>query len=146
MIKLIKIGNVIHTNYDLQEDTQGLRDLPIDRIKEYALDTLNWQAGNAVKQSTGGTAIDLAAANSKAIALILKLIKPSDTAIGKLTDREQGIVRSLLGLGQNGYGDSDKLAASVESVATVVAQTASHAERIAQASTLDDVVAILNGE
>jgi hypothetical protein len=149
MIKILKINNQIFHNFNEKSiDEQGNEtwNIPqdLEDFKSLAIDTLNWQIGQAVLKKAGGKQVDLSASNSKAIALIVKLLDALTPNLDNLTPLEKDSYNNLLALANSGYSDSEKLKKSTEAVAENIAKYTDKIQRVTQAKTHDEVIEILN--
>ena len=152
MIKQIKIGNKIYDDFEVNsfsEDGIETSNIPDDlnKFKQLAVDTINWQIGNNVKKALGNTQVNLSAVNSKAIALVVKILDAMDIDISKiLSEKEQNSFSKLVTLSNSGYSDSDMLNNSLNAVMDGRIKGYGKAERVTKAKTHDEVIAILNEE
>ncbi len=149
MIKILKNGDEIKTNFsekEVLEDGTVVWNIPqnLEEFKSMAIDTINWQIGDNVKKSLGNTQTNLSASNAKAIALLAKLIKPTQTQLDSLTDLEKDSWGKLKSLADNGYADSELLNASLSSVSEFIQKGTDKIVRVTQTQNHDEVIAILN--
>ena len=150
MIKEIKIGDSVYSGIDAKTtDEKGnvTWNVPeeLEKFKEAALDTINYQAGASVMEMAGGNS-GLSAMNAKTQAIIVKLLSPSKTKLDTLTKNEKETWGVMAALSQAGYGDSERLVAGVQSVAAAVKSATEKSVRIMQATTHDEVIVVLNEE
>jgi len=151
MIKVIKIKNAVYTGIDTQVPSSdgGVMDNPvipqdIEALRAAVLDTLAWMVGDEIKKATGNY-VKMSAANSKAIALLAKLVAPLvDTS--KLTDAEKSAFNKTVALGESGYSDSELLNASLDAVTSTLQAYAAKIDAATKAKTRDELIAILEDE
>jgi len=148
MIKLIKFGKEIHSNVEpFYTDEEGNKhwNIPTDveEFRKITIDTINWKIGNEVKKATGNFA-KLSAANSKAIVIVLKLLDTLSPDTSKLTDLEKSAYDKMLTLANNGYGDSELLNTSLDAVTNGVTKGQDLISKALQATTIDELIGILN--
>ena len=148
MIKLLKIGNLIYTNFEEKSfDENGnkicniLADL--EEFRKVTIDTINWWVGNKVKKQTGDFA-KLSAANSKAIVILTKLLVSLNPDTSKLTDLEKSAWDKLVNFAENGYADSELLNNSLDAVQSYVVKGGDLINKALQATTIDELIGILN--
>ena len=150
MIKTIKIGNKIYKNFEeksVDKDGNETLNIPEDlnEFKQLAIDTINWQIGDGVKKALGNTQVNLSAVNSKAIALVIKILDAMDVDVSEtLSEKEQDSFSKLVTLSNSGYADSDMLNNSLSAVIDGRTNGYGKAERVMKAETHEDVIAILN--
>ena len=148
MIKLIKINNLIYKNYaERYVDEQGneIWNIP-DNVQELlpvALDTINWWVGDKVKKATGDFT-KLSAANSKAIALLFKIVDSLNPNTSNLTEKEQAAYDAMKALAGAGYSDSDLLNSSIQAVNKYIQKGAQLAEQAIQAQSVEELISVLN--
>jgi len=148
MIRIIKIGDAIYTGIDTQvaDPDGGVMDNPIipkdvETLRAVVLDTLSWEIGDAIKKATGDY-VKMSAANSKAIALLAKLVAPLvDTK--RLTKNEKSAFDKTVALGKSGYADSELLNASLDAVVTTIQSYGAKMVAASKAKTRDELIAIL---
>ena len=148
MIKQIKIGNLIYTNIEhkiTDENGQEIWNIPTDveELRKATIDTINWKIGNDVKKATGDFA-KLTAANSKAIVIVLKLLNTLNPDTSSLTDFEKSAYDKMQILANNGYGDSELLNTSLDAVTNGVTKGQDLISKALQATTIDELIGILN--
>ena len=151
MIKILKKNDAIYYNFEekyLDEQGNEVWNIPkdVEEFKKLAIDTISWQIGNNVKKSLGDTQTLLSASNAKAIALLAKLLKPTQAQISTLTTLEKDSWVKLKALADNGYADSELLNASLTNVTTFIQKGSDKIARVVKAKTLEDVINILNEE
>jgi len=150
MIKQIKIDNKIYSDfevYSLDEDGTKTLNIPNDLndFKQIAIDTINWQIGSNVKKALGNTQVNLSAVNSKAIALVIKILDAMDVDVSEiLSEKEQDSFNKLVALSNSGYSDSDMLNNSLSAVINGRIHGHGKTERVMKAKTHEEVIAILN--
>ena len=149
MIKILKKNNLIYQNFEEKSiDEQGneVWNIPTDleEFKAIAIDTISWQIGDNVKKSLGDIQTLLSASNAKAIALLAKLIKPTQAQLDNLTPLEKDSWVKLKALADNGYADSKLLNNSLTNVTTFIQKGSDKIARVVKAKTLEDVINILN--
>ncbi len=149
MIKVLKKGNLIYQNIDekiIDENGNEVWNIPtnVDEFKVMAIDTISWKIGDNVKKTLDNTNTKLSAANAKAIALLAKLINTLNPDTSSLTPLELDNYNKLLSLANNGYADSKLLNNSLVAVETEIAKGVDKITRIQNATTLDEIIAILN--
>ena len=114
MIKIIKIGDLIYENFEERTidpaTGQIIWRIPtdVDEFRKIVIDTINWRIGNKIIEVTGDVS-KLSAANSKAIALLAKILNSINVDTTKLTENEKAAFSKLTTLAQNGYSDSQLL-------------------------------------
>ena len=148
-IRILKIGKEVRRDFsDKAIDKEGneLWNIPqdLEEFRKLAINTINWQIGDSVKKASGNTQTNLSASNAKAIALIAKLIEPSQEQLDSLTELEKDNWSKLDALANNGYADSQLLNVSLSSVSEFIAKGTDKATRVASATTHEEVIAILN--
>ena len=148
MIKLIKIGNDIYENYaEKYTDSSGndvwLIPTDVDEFRLIVIDTIGWRAGEVVKDLTGDF-VKLSASNSKAIAIIAKLLDNANIDTDCLTDLEKSAWDLLVGFGKNGYGDSQLLNNSLNAVSDYVDKSNDSIQDAINADSIDDLIDVLN--
>lgn len=149
MIRTIKLKDTIYlglSEKSVDEDGTVIWNIPtdIEELKLIAYDTINWSIGNKVKKAAGGAAVSLSASNAKGIALLTKLIKPTQTQLEALTELERDSFDKMKMLADNGYADSQLLNTSLTKVMEFVAEGTERASRVATAMSIDEVIAVLN--
>ena len=148
LIKKLKKDNLIYTNVEDKtvEDGQEAWNIPqyLEEFKKLAIDTINWQIGDSVKKASGNMQTNLSASNAKAIALLAKLIEPSQEQLDKLTELEKDSWNKLDALAVGGYADSQLLNVSLASVSKFITKGTDKATRVINATTHEEVIAILN--
>ena len=90
---------------------------------------------------------NLSASNAKAIALLAKLLEPTQEQLDSLIDLEKDSWNKIKSLANNGYADSNMLNASLESVIVNIVNIEdgnNKAQLILSATTHEVVVEILN--
>lgn len=149
MIKILKIGDTVYQNFEEKTfDEQGneIWNIPTDveEFKKLVIDTINWQIGDNVKKALGNTQTLLSASNAKAIALLAKLMKPTQTQLDSLTILEKDSWNKIKNLADNGYADSQLLNNSLTKVSEEIQKWTDKIIRITKAKKLDDIINILN--
>lgn len=148
MIKLIKLNNLIYQNYEEKSiDEQGneIWNIPntFQELLPVVLDTIDWWTGDKIKKVTGDYT-KLAAANSKAIALLFKLIDSLNPDTSNLTEKELSAYNGMKALAANGYSDSDLLNNSINAVSEYLTKAAQLSSQANQAQTVEELINILN--
>jgi len=150
IIKELKIDNKI-LQVDIDEKDEfgnysfaDLRDINI--LKEKAIDTITWKIGDRVKKSTGKLAVNLSAANAKAVALLAKFITPTQEQLDSLTELEKDSWEKIKNLADNGYADSQLLNNSLTAVTENIQKGTDKIARISRAKSIDEIIQILNEE
>ena len=148
MIKLLKIKNQIHTNFEekyFDENGNVVWNIPTDveAFRKITIDTINWWVGNKVKKQTGDFA-KLSAANSKAIVLLTKLLVTLSPDTSKLTDLEKSAWSKLIAFSNNGYADSELLNNSLTAVSDYVVKGGDSISKAIKATTIDELISVLN--
>ena len=149
MIKQIKLGKLIYDNFEekyIDKDGNMHWNIPTDleEFKSIAIDTIKWQIGDKVKQTTQ-TSTNLSASNAKAIALIAKIInKENPDLTSGFTELEQDSWNKIITLVDNGYADSEMLNLSLTSVIENINIGTTKIVAITNASSLEEVINILN--
>ena len=149
MIKILKKDGLIYQNIEeksVNEDGVEVFNIPTDvaLFQTMAIDTINWVIGDNIKKAVGNTFTTLSASNSKAIALLAKIVNGLAPDTSSLTTLEADNFTKLVALGDGGYGDSELLNASLTAVDTEIAAGTDKITRITNATTIDEVIAILN--
>ena len=152
MIKMLKKGNDIYLNFEENsEDGVEICNIPqdLEEFKVMAIDTINWQIGDSVKKASGGTQTNLSASNAKAIVLNSKkidlILKHLDLELdNSFSDLEKDSSNKMVALGNNGYADSQLLNVSLSSVSKFITKGTDKATRVINATTHEEVIAILN--
>jgi len=148
MIKIIKIGELIYQGFEekaTDESGNVKWNIPTDveKLRKIVIDTVNWKVGDDVNKATGNFA-KLSAANSKAIVIVLKLLDTLSPDTSKLTDLEKDAYDKMLTLANNGYGDSELLNTSLNAVLNGVTKGQDLINKALQATTIDELIGILN--
>lgn len=148
MVKLIKIGDLVYQNAEektIDENGNEVWNIPstVEELQPVVLDTINWWVGQKVKSTTGDYA-KMSAANSKAIALLYKLVNGLNPDTSGLTAKEKQIYDSMQTLAASGYSDSDLLLGSIQSVENFVSQGAQLSSEAMAATDVDGLIAVLN--
>jgi len=149
MIKILKKGNQVFQNFDekeILEDGTVIWNIPTDveEFKALAIDTINWQIGDSVKKALGNTQTNLSASNAKGIVLVAKVLNSLSPKQTGLSDLEKDSFNKMIELGENGYADSGLLNASLSKVSEFIASGTDKAVRVTSATTIDEVIEILN--
>ena len=149
MIKILKIGDTVYQNFkekSIDENGNEIWNIPkdLEEFKAMAIDTINWQIGDNVKKALGNIQTNLSASNAKAIALLAKLMKPTQTQLDNLTDLEKDSWNKLKSLADNGYADSQLLNNSLATVNIEIQKGSDKIVRVTNANSIEEVVAILN--
>ena len=150
MIKYIKLGELVFQNLEpkyINEDGSETWNIPqdIEEFRAAAIDTIKWRMGQEIKKSVE-TSINLSAANSKAIALLAKVVAAQNPDISSLSNLEKQNWQKLLDLAGNGYADSELLLSALSAVESEIAKGTEKITRIMSASTHDEIISILNEE
>jgi len=151
MIKILKKENQVFQNFnekDVLEDGSVVWNIPtdIEEFKALAIDTINWQIGDNVKKALGSIQINLSAANAKGIALLAKVINAQNPDTSSLTSLEADNYNKMVALADGGYADSELLNASLTSVTDEIANGTEKIVRITNATTIEEIIEILNEE
>ena len=150
MIKVLKEGNRIYKNLEKEfldpETNQVISNIPTDlaTFQAMAIDTVEWQIGDNVKKAIGNVDTKLSASNAKAIALLAKIINTLNPDTSNLTPLEFDSWNKLLNLANNGYADSKLLNSSLDAVDSYIKAGVNKIERVKEATTIDEIIAILN--
>jgi hypothetical protein len=136
---MIKVGNTIYDN----ARSIDLENISVDQLRVYALDTVNWAAGLEVQKACGGVAMNISAANSKAIALLAKISAATNPDLSGLTETEKASYDALVALADAGYSDSELLLGALTAVQSSVTEAAEKSARIVTATTVDEIIEIL---
>lgn len=149
MIKQLKKGNQILSNFDektVSEDGSTIWNIPegIDEFKTMAIDTINWQIGSNLKKAIGSTSVNLSASNSKGIALLAKVINAQNPDTSSLTELEADSYNKIIALADSGYADSELLNTSVSNIGKFVAAGTDKVVRVTNATSVSEVIEILN--
>jgi len=153
MIRILKKQDTIYRNYEektIDENGEVNWTIPedIDLFKKLAVDTLNWEIAILVKEKAQNNILILNAVNSKAIAflsmLIGKLIDATSIDLDDLTTTQSEIWDSLLKMGNSQYTDSELLKNTLINVEEYVKKGGDKINRILNATTIDDIIEILN--
>ena len=149
MIKELKVGNTIYTNYmekTTAENGEIVWHIPtnLTKFREVCLDTIKWQIGNNVKLSVKRE-MNLSVVNSKAIALVVKVLDNMhpDFSSG-YTDLEKNNWQRIVALSSNGYSDSELLNNTLKVISESLALGTEKMVAISEASTIDEMITILN--
>jgi len=134
---MIKIKNRIYNTNDA-----NIENMSIDELRVAAMDTINWIAGRTVKKAVGET-VNISASNSKAIAMLAKVIFSQSPDLSGLTDKERASYDALVALADAGYSDSELLLRALTAVQEAVASAAEKSAQIASATTVDEIIAVL---
>ena len=118
----------------------------MEKFKEIAIDTINWQIGDNVKKALGNTQTNLSASNAKGITLVAKVLNGLNPALDGLTDLEKDSWNKMVALADGGYSDSELLNNSLTKVNEFIAAGTDRATRMASANSIEEVIAILNEE
>ncbi len=148
MIKLIKIGDLVYQGFQekvIDEDEKETWNIPTDveEFRKIVIDTINWKIGQNIKNATQDFT-RLSAANSKAIIIILKLLDTLNPDTTGLTTKEKSAYDKMLTLATNGYGDSDLLNTSLDAVLSGVQTGQTLITNALNATTIDELIGILN--
>jgi len=150
LIKKIKKDNLIYTNIEDKTvvDGQEIWNIPQDlkEFKTMAIDTINWQIGDSVKNALGKSQTNLSASNAKGIALLAKVISSLNPNLDNLTELEKDSWNKLVILAENGYADSQMLNTSITSVMEYIQKGTGKITRVVSAKTHEEVIGILNEE
>ena len=148
MIKIIKIGDLVYQGYEektISESGNVTWNIPtdVDKFREIVIDTINWQIGQNI-QNVMSSLTALSAANSKAIALIIKLLNTLKPDTSKLTKLESDAYKKILTLANNGYSDSQLLNKSLDAVMSNIQTGSKLIAQATKATTIDELIKILN--
>ncbi len=148
MIKLIKLNDLIYQNYEEKSiDEQGneVWNIPnnVQELLPIVIDTINWWVGDKVKNATGDFT-KLSAANSKAIALLFKLVNSLNPDTSGLTEKELAAYDAMNQLAQTGYSDSDLLNGSIQAVNEYIQRGEQLAGQAMQAQSVEELIGVLN--
>ena len=149
IIKILKIGETIYYGYPTQtEQPDGtiVKNIPdnVDDFKVIVVDTLNWWVGSKIKSQMQNDFTKLSAANSKAIALIFKALKTLNPDTSNFTDTEKSIWNKLDTLTKTDYTDSKLLDNTLTAVTTYIQEGNDLINKALQATTIDELIGILN--
>ncbi len=148
MIKLIKIQDLIYQNYEekyIDENGNEVWNIPsnVQELLPIVLDTINWWVGDKVKKATGDFT-KLSAANSKAIALLFKIVDSLQPDTSNLTEKEQSAYDAMKALAGAGYSDSDLLNSSIQAVNEYIQRGAELGVQAMQAQSVEELIGVLN--
>ena len=148
MIKQIKIGELVYEKiepYTINENGERVWNIPndLEKLRKCTIDTFNWLIGQKVKQVSGGDNTKLAAANSKAIVLLVKLISTLKPDISILTDKEKQIYSLLKEFASNGYSDSELLLNTLTAVLNNIGEYSQKIEQAQQATSIEELIKLL---
>jgi len=148
MIKAIKINNQIHTNikpYYIDEKGNKIWNIPndLEELRKSAIDTFNWLIQRAVKKTAESQA-GLSASNSKAIALVIKLLDAQNPDTSSLTELEKSAYNKMLNLANAGYSDSELLNNVLNAVTTNISIYTEKIEAAVQAESIDELIGLLS--
>jgi hypothetical protein len=148
MIKQIKLNNLIHTNiepYYIDEEGNKQWNIPseLDELRSATIDTFNWLIGQEVKK-TAKNFTGLSASNSKAIALLVKIIDAQSPNLDNLTDLEKSAYDKMLNLANAGYSDSELLNNVLDAVTINIASYSEKIDKALEATTVDELIALLS--
>ena len=148
MIKLIKINDLIYQNYEeryIDESGNEVWNIPntLQELLPIVLDTINWWVGDKVKNATGDFT-RLSAANSKAIALLFKIVDSLQPDTSNLTEKEQSAYNAMKALADAGYSDSDLLNSSIQAVNEYIQRGEQLAGQAMQAQSVEELIGVLN--
>jgi len=148
MIKIIKIGELIYQGFEekaTDESGNVKWNIPtdIEEFRKIVIDTINWKVGDDINKATGNFA-KLSAANSKAIIIILKLLNTLKPDTSVLSDLEKSAYDKMLTLVNNGYGNSELLNNSLDAVINGVTKGQDLINEALNATTIDELIGILN--
>ena len=148
MIKLIKLGDYVYLNYEekyIDEQGNEVWNIPntVQELLPIVLDTINWWVGDKVKNATGDFT-KLSAANSKAIALLFKLVNSLNPDTSNLTEKELAAYDTMNQLANAGYSDSDLLNSSIQAVNEYIQRGEQLAGQAMQAQSVEELISILN--
>ena len=148
MVNIIKLGDLIYRGIERQTtDENGTEHWAIpdtvETLLPVVLDTINWWVGDRVKRATGDMT-KLSAANSKAIALLVKLIAELNPDTSALSANEKSAYDALLTLANSGYSDSELLVGSINAVQQYIQRGNDAAQRAMAAKSVDELIDVLN--
>ena len=148
MIKIIKLGELIHQGIEPKTtDDSGYTHWAIpdtvETLLPVVLDTINWWVGDRVKRVMGDMT-KLSAANSKAIALLVKLVAGLNPDTSALSANEKSAYDALLALANSGYSDSELLVGSIGAVQQYIQRGNDAAQRAMAAKSVDALIDVLN--
>ncbi len=147
-IKIILIAGAVLSNIDLfslEENGSKTWNVPEDLadFKKVAIDTVNWTAGQFIRDSLGSD-IQLNTANSKGIVLLAKILKENEVKTGTLNDLEKSAFEKMVALADKEYAESEILNKSLEIIDEIIANSTEKIMTIMNATSHDDIVDILN--
>ena len=148
MVNIIKLGDLIYRGIERQTtDENGTKRWAIpdtvETLLPVVLDTINWWVGDRVKRATGDMT-KLSAANSKAIALLAKVIAELNPDTSALSANEKSAYDALLTLANSGYSDSELLVGSIGAVQQYIQRGNDAAQRAMAAKSVDELIDVLN--
>jgi len=148
MIRQIKIGELIYEKiepFSIDEKGNKVWNIPndLETLKSCAIDTFNWLIGQEVKKASGGDNTKLAAANSKAIVLLIKLVDTLNPDTTQLTDKEKQIYELLKTFASNGYSDSELLLNTLNAVLNNIGEYSKKIEQAQNATSVEELIKLL---
>jgi len=148
MIKQIKLKNLIHTNiepYFIDEEGNKVWNIPSDLegLKAATIDTFNWLIGQEVKK-TAKNFTGLSASNSKAIALLIKIIDAQSPNLDNLTALEKSAYKKMLNLANAGYSDSELLNNVLDAVTNNIVAYSEKIDKALEAQSVDELIELLS--
>jgi len=148
MIKKIKINDMIYTNIEaFYVDEEGNKNwnIPSDleTLRKATIDTFNWLIGQEVKR-TAKNFTGLSASNSKAIALVIKLLDAQNPDTSSLTELEKSAYNKMLNLANVGYSDSELLNNVLNAVTTNISVYTEKIDAAVQAESIDELIGLLS--
>jgi len=151
IIKELKIEESVFININIkEEDENGVLSYPelqdVKKLRDIAIDTLNWKIKKEVLKAAGGKQSDLIVANSKASVLLAKTIALLNPNLEDLTALEKESFEIMLNLAESGYSDSNKLKDTLQSVAKNIPFYTEKIQRVTIATSVEEIVEILNEE
>ncbi len=144
MINYLKIGGSIYpkvNSIDTDDRFAPITDLV--ELKAAAIDTMNWLTTMRVQALSGGDAGKVAAAETKAIVLLAKVLAAQNPDVSSLTPLETSAWNKLLASADAAYCDSELLNTSLDALQATLTTFEDRSTRIAAAATIEDVVAII---
>ncbi len=148
MIKQIKLNNLIHINiepyvFDEEGNKQWNISSDLETLRAATIDTFNWLIGQEVKKTAESQA-GLSASNSKAIALLVKIIDAQSPNLDNLTNLEKSAYEKMLNLANAGYSDSELLNNVLDAVTTNIATYTEKINKALEAQSVDELIALLS--
>ena len=147
LIRYFKSKDTTHQNIEplvIDENGKKVWNIPndLEELRKAAIDTLNWLIGQNVKNATGDI-IKLSASNSKAIALLTKVVASLNPDLSNLTQLEKSAWGKTKILADNGYADSELLNNSLDAVLGNIQKGTELINKALQAQTIEELIKIL---